>query len=246
MTIRLLREQYSFEEIERLLQLGIAKEFPRLPGKLGTGDDGWAEAMSAVSEDYKDRIGITLMDEVNGVPVRILIVVDRTNGIPWMWAFTFNETVGRKNGRIFSTEKTEDVLRLTCGTRYVVCAERPSHFSHSLWPNNDLFMVNILNVEPANVIKFIELCEALSQEDIGDRKEWKVLWPVSSTTYAAVEALLKEEEGITLKGLTKPYASWQSRPGRALLIEATQERISTLLEKYPAWMLIEDTVFVIC
>lgn len=246
MTIRLFQERYSPEVIKRLLQLGIAKEFPRLPSMVNIGNDGWEEATNAINEYYKDRIDITLMEEVNGVPVRILVAVDRTDGVPWMWAFTFNETLGREHGAIFPAEKVEEALRLSCGTQYVICTERPSHFSHSPWPNSDLFMVNILNADPADVITFTESVEALAHGGVGDLKEWKVLWPISSITYAAVEALLKKEEGITLKGLTEPYPSWRSRPGRALRIEATKERINALLEKYPAWMLIEDTVFVVC
>lgn len=146
-----LQERYDRLELDRFMRLGLAKRFYlrelTAPKKV----------IGAINEDLKDRIDLAWVDNVSNVPVRIFISIDYSVGIPYFWAFTFNETAAQRAKKFIDVDKMKKLATETIPVRNLVGITKENLRKHSEWPNEDLIMINILNAPPASVLKFIWL-----------------------------------------------------------------------------------------
>jgi len=156
-------ERYSDADIQLFLKLGIAKRF-MLPE--GVADDA---VVSATNKENEDRVDITFWDGLAGVPIRGHILIDISEGgvycgVPYCWAFTLNLTKAKDKKIKIDVGKVKEVANeIFPQGRVIFSVENFPHysengnFSHSdqKWDNNDLLMINILNVPPVDVLRFI-------------------------------------------------------------------------------------------
>lgn len=233
---QLLKEKYTQDNLNEITQMGQAK--PVNMGAVGVIDRGLADALNRA---YEGNYDIKAIDAQHSPPVHLWARVDGQDGVPWTTTVTY-----LLEGLSISLSE-EDLMVLADETGLVTSGNHPTfylgkmHPLASFWTEKRVLQASFLNMPPDRVIAFLGKVE---ERLVPTLQELKVLWPKSRVVQEQVEEMLKKD-GITIKGATPPYPSWHGRPGMALVIEATHQQIQELFSKHPAWMLIEDTIFIV-
>lgn len=151
--MELLQERYDAGTLTTLIEQGTANPFhlSLQAGKI-------AEVLNTA---YANRVDIDKQLEINGVPVKIHIRVDKTDGMPWSRTFTLNLTRAGRNGRVVDVDKIGELAE-----RYSVPGKKivVKDIIRPFWTNGgrDL-QIFALNLPPGNIVHFFNtvLSEAI-------------------------------------------------------------------------------------
>lgn len=141
--MEILQEQYDKETLAALINQGKAKPFNLIKGPT-------AEIVNLLNAVYAGRIDIDCREIINKMPVRIQILIDSADYIPWKWTFSFNLSEAERNNRTLDTAKIDELAEKHSLPDNKIGV---TGCSHPFWTRGErLLQISALNLPPANIV----------------------------------------------------------------------------------------------
>lgn len=141
---KVVRERYDARTLQDLMEKGIATPYRRrLPGDL-----------DFLNEAYRERVDITAEGKIKGVPIRIHILLDQKDGVPWSWAFILYLAQAERRGRKVDLKKVSDLAeKFSVGEQKIAWGVE----NHPIWTDsNRQLQIQALNLPPQNMTAFFK------------------------------------------------------------------------------------------
>ena len=144
--MKVVQKRYNKAALQVLTEQGVIKPFC-----LGPQVGEIAKVLNTV---YENRMDINKQEVINGIPVHIRIMVDKADGVPWSWSFTFNLTQAKRNGYILDTGKVRELAERFSFPSNKVLVEA---VSHPFWTSGEQrLQVSALNLPPAQMVSLFQ------------------------------------------------------------------------------------------